>query len=206
MSGTAPKVQAQGSVTRVLAALGGEVDAALERISLPAFVVDPDGRVRYLNGEARSLYGEAVGRPIVDFVAPESAMSARISLTRQLLGTQSVSDTEVWTRTLEGDVLAEVHSVAIEAGEHVVAVFGIVAPGEVRPPPLPAWSGKRRLTPRQHEVLLHLAAGESTDQISAGLHVAPDTVRNHVRAILRTLGTHSRLEAVVEARRLGLIV
>ena len=56
-----------------------------------------------------------------------------------------------------------------------------------------------------HEVLLHLAAGESTDQISAALHVAPDTVRNHVRAILRTLGTHSRLEAVVEARRLGLI-
>ena len=77
MSGSAPKVQAHRSVTRVLAALGGEVDAALERVSLPAFVVDSNGRVRYLNQEARSLYGEAVGRSIVDLVAPESAMSAR---------------------------------------------------------------------------------------------------------------------------------
>jgi DNA-binding NarL/FixJ family response regulator len=30
-------------------------------------------------------------------------------------------------------------------------------------------------------------------------------VRNHVRAVLRALGAHTRLEAVVTAQRLGLL-
>jgi DNA-binding NarL/FixJ family response regulator len=40
---------------------------------------------------------------------------------------------------------------------------------------------------------------------SAELHLTTETVRNHVRNLLKGLGVHSRLEAVVVARRLGLI-
>lgn len=61
------------------------------------------------------------------------------------------------------------------------------------------------LTPRQREVLLLLADGLSTPVIATRLGLSKETVRNHVRAVLAELGCHSRLEAVVEARRRGLL-
>ncbi len=38
-------------------------------------------------------------------------------------------------------------------------------------------------------------------QIARELHLSIETVRNHVRHILRALDVHSRLEAVAVARR-----
>jgi DNA-binding CsgD family transcriptional regulator/methylmalonyl-CoA mutase cobalamin-binding subunit len=61
------------------------------------------------------------------------------------------------------------------------------------------------LTPRQTEVLVGLAEGKSTEQIASELVLTPVTIRNHVANILAALGVHSRLEAVVTARRRGLI-
>jgi DNA-binding NarL/FixJ family response regulator len=78
-------------------------------------------------------------------------------------------------------------------------MFGLARPrGERRERPARL---DGRLTVRQHEILEHLAEGESTDQIAAELHLSRETVRNHVRHILRRLGTSSRLEAVAVARR-----
>ena len=45
----------------------------------------------------------------------------------------------------------------------------------------------------------------STRQIADDLGIAPHTVRNHVRLILQALGAHSRLGAVAEAHRRGLL-
>jgi DNA-binding NarL/FixJ family response regulator len=50
-----------------------------------------------------------------------------------------------------------------------------------------------------------VAVGQSTVQIATALHLSVETVRNHVRHILRALGAHSRLEAVAVARREGLL-
>jgi len=50
-----------------------------------------------------------------------------------------------------------------------------------------------------------LAQGASTVQIADRLVISTETVRNHVRALLRALRVHSRLEAIVEARRRGLL-
>lgn len=82
-------------------------------------------------------------------------------------------------------------------GHRVVGVFGLAARPPVPSPPLRAHP---RLTPRQLEVLRRLAEGASTAQIAEELHIARETVRNHVRAILRELGVHSRLEAIAAAR------
>jgi DNA-binding NarL/FixJ family response regulator len=78
----------------------------------------------------------------------------------------------------------------------VVGVFGQVTREREAPtlPPHP------RLTPRQSEVLRLLEHGRSTQQIAEELHLSPETVRNHVRHVLRNLGVHSRLEAVALAR------
>jgi DNA-binding NarL/FixJ family response regulator len=65
---------------------------------------------------------------------------------------------------------------------------------------------RARLTPRQVQVVRLLADGRSTLQIAAELHLAVETVRNHVRGALRRLGAHSRLEAIAVARRDGILV
>ena len=64
---------------------------------------------------------------------------------------------------------------------------------------------RRGLTPRQSEVLQAPMRGCSTPQIAAKLGIERETVRNHVRGVLRALGVHSRLQAVAEARRRGLV-
>jgi len=61
------------------------------------------------------------------------------------------------------------------------------------------------LTVRELEVLRLLASGASTSASSELLGISTATLRAHVQAILRKLGAHSRLQAVAEASRLGLI-
>jgi DNA-binding NarL/FixJ family response regulator len=62
-----------------------------------------------------------------------------------------------------------------------------------------------RLTQRELEVLRMLHAGHAAERIARDLHIAPNTVRNHVQRILTKLGATSRLEAVAIARRDGLL-
>lgn len=61
------------------------------------------------------------------------------------------------------------------------------------------------LTTRELEVLRLLASGASTSTASELLGISTATLRAHIQAILRKLGAHSRLEAVAEAARMGLI-
>jgi DNA-binding CsgD family transcriptional regulator len=61
------------------------------------------------------------------------------------------------------------------------------------------------LTARQYETLALLADGLGTSAIAGRLGVAEETARNHIRGLLRQLGAHSRLEAVVFAYRRGLV-
>lgn len=61
------------------------------------------------------------------------------------------------------------------------------------------------LTPRQLEVLELLGSGKSVREIGAELYLSQATVRNHVRSLLQALGAHSQLEALAQARKLGLL-
>jgi two-component system nitrate/nitrite response regulator NarL len=53
------------------------------------------------------------------------------------------------------------------------------------------------LTPRERNVLTHLVAGRTVEEIAAADFVAVTTVRSHVRGILTKLGVSSQLAAVV---------
>jgi two-component system response regulator DevR len=61
------------------------------------------------------------------------------------------------------------------------------------------------LTPREQEILRHLAAGHSGAAIAAQLNISEVTVRTHIRNLMTKLGVHSRLEAVTFALRQGLV-
>ena len=97
----------------------------------------------------------------------------------------------------------EISSVALRGRHRAIGMFGLVTPSKT--PRSPTAKRHPRLTARQHEILEHLAEGHSTDQIAAELHLSRETVRNHVRHVLRRVGASSRLEAVAIARRDGIL-
>lgn len=61
------------------------------------------------------------------------------------------------------------------------------------------------LTPREQEVLSHLAEGLTNKAIAARLDISDHTVKFHVNAIMTKLNAQSRTDAVVRATRLGLL-
>lgn len=60
------------------------------------------------------------------------------------------------------------------------------------------------LTPREREILLHLAEGRSNKAIARALAITDGTVKLHVKSILRKLRVNSRVEAAVMAIEQGL--
>jgi DNA-binding NarL/FixJ family response regulator len=52
------------------------------------------------------------------------------------------------------------------------------------------------LTPRERQVLSHMADGAGRNEIAARLHLSPHTVRSHMQSLMGKLGAHSALEAV----------
>ena len=182
--------------------IGGEVEDAIDRVRVPAYVIDRHGIIRYLNPAARKLVGDVRGRQMTSVLAPEERRRGREIFTRNLMGPPRGSDNRAVFLAADGDrITMEVSGVPLEGGGHVIGVFGQVKEVEEDPPPPPHPS----LTPRQTEVLRLLEQGHSTDQIAQELHLSIETVRNHIRAVLRALGAHSRLEAVALARREHLI-
>jgi DNA-binding NarL/FixJ family response regulator len=62
-----------------------------------------------------------------------------------------------------------------------------------------------QLTPRELEVLRHVAGGATNREVARRLGISENTVKNHVRNLLEKLRLHSRMEAVVYAMRTRLI-
>jgi len=61
------------------------------------------------------------------------------------------------------------------------------------------------LTERERDILRLAQRGLPNPQIAQALHISPGTVRNHLSAIYRKLGVHSRYEALAIARERDLI-
>lgn len=181
-----------------LEAIGGDVEDALERVRVPAYVIGPSGTILWVNAAARKLVGDVRGLHFTAVVAPEEKRRAREIFFRNLLGPSEGSDNTGVVIGADGDRVAiEVSAVPLRSGERLIGVFGQVLEVEEEAPEPP----HPHLTARQSEVLRLLEHGHSTKQIAEELHLSIETVRNHVRAILRALGVHSRIEAVAVARQ-----
>ena len=177
-------------------AVGGDAERALAGIPVPSYVLDTDGVVRWINPAAERLLGDVRGRHFTSIVGPEDQARARELFARKVLGTTAATETSgVFVSTDGTRVALEVSAVPLMGGERVVGVFGLLTGPleEASTPPA-------HLTPRQAEVLRLLEQGRSTKQIAQELHLSTETVKNHVRLLLRALGVHTRLEAVAATR------
>ena len=166
-------------------------------------MIDRDGRFRWVNRAFVDLFGDLRGRPFVDNVAPEHQQVSRTKFARKMVGkTTTIYDMTVLDRAGERLMLRVTSAPLREGGE----VVGILAIGM----PLAQTATRTRsvlddLTPRQQEVLRLLAEGLETPAIARRLGVADETARNHIRALLRATGAHSRLEAVLLGFRHGVV-
>jgi len=93
-------------------------------------------------------------------------------------------------RTLRGAIAGEA-AMSRSMAAHVLRDVRASRAGATRRPP----PGRARLTPRQLEILQLIAAGGTTREIAERLFLSPETVRWHVKAILRKLGARTRAEA-----------
>jgi len=180
-----------------LGGTGGDLEGALENINVPSYVIDRTGVIRWVNPAAEHVVGDVVGRQFTSVVAPHEVHRARESFASKVVGNVKVTEGEVAIVDADGQpLMVDICSVPLVEDGRVVGVFGQV----VREDP-PQTNAHPDLTPRQAEILRMLEHGRSTRQIADELHLSLETVRNHVRHLLRALGAHSRLEAVAMARQ-----
>jgi PAS domain S-box-containing protein len=178
-----------------LKGIGGDLETALEHVGVPSYVIDRQGVIRWTNPAAERIAGDVRGLQFTSVLAPEERLRGREIFTRNLLGPPQGSDNRIVLEVDGNRIVVEVSAVPLKRGDHVIGVFGQAKEIDEThaSPPHPS------LTPRQAEVLGMLEHGLSTTQIARELHLSTETVRNHIRGLLRTLGVHSRLEAVALA-------
>ena len=191
-----------GSVDE-LRRIAPDLAPSIAKLTVPAYILDRNAVVRWLNKAAVAQFGDLRGKRASHVVAPEDANLARREFAGKLLGTIEATDATTVLRTADGrTVRVDISSTQLVDDGAVVGVFGLADPTDLPHVPL---ANSLELTPRQAEVLRHLAAGHSTDCIAQTLGIAEATVRNHVRGILAGLDVHTRLEAVIRAHELGLV-
>ena len=176
---------------------------SIAKLPMPAYILDRNGSVIWLNMAAVRHFGDIRGLRIGQLVEPEFATRARREFAAKLLGTVQSTEGTVAVRTADGRrVEVDISSTQLFEQGSVVGVFGLADPTGEPPRPL---SKSVHLTPRQLDVLRHIAGGYSTDQIAQALGISTETVRNHVRGLMGRLDVHTRLEAVIRGHELGLV-
>jgi DNA-binding CsgD family transcriptional regulator len=176
---------------------------SIAKLRVPAYILDRSGTVRWMNAAAVRHFGDLRGRRIREVVAPEYLTLAKQEFAAKLIGTTEATEGRVVLRSAGGQsVPVDISSTQLLEEGSIVGVFGLADPTDE---PVAVSTTTPHLTPRQMDVLRHLAAGHSTERIAQSLGIATETVRNHVRAILDRLDAHNRLEAVIRAHELELI-
>ena len=177
------------------------LEAMLGALPVPAYTNDLRGYVTWQNAAARAVGGDLRGVHYSKAVPPDELPRARETWAAVTLSGATRRRTGAY-RGAGGELVnLEVIVSPIRVNGSIVGVFGIAIPSNG----LPRRSATEELSPRQLDVLRLLVQAKSTSEIAADLSLAPETVRNHVRSLLKALGARSRLEATLVALRDGVV-
>lgn len=201
-------------------AISHEYDGAVDAEGLRSMMAVPvvvRGRVRAV------LYG-ALRQPLI---LGDRALSAAVEAARELerslavqdeaqrlmtVAEQPVPEAEpdpaVWeeVRRAHVDLRALAHRVADpRLRQEILTACGRLARASSGDARDPASHGHVRLSPREMDVLACVASGATNSAAADRLGLRPETVKSYLRSCMRKLGARTRLHAVVEARRAGLL-
>jgi PAS domain S-box-containing protein len=86
--------------------LDADVEEALGRVRVPAYVIDRFGIIRWVNPAAQRIVGDVRGRQIESVLAPEERRRGREIFMRNLTGPPEGSDNHGVLLTTEGERIA----------------------------------------------------------------------------------------------------
>src|SRR4051794_22593624 len=179
---------------------------AFRRSANAMFLVDLDRRVVAVNEAATVLAGcsadALVGERITMLLedpaeAPEDPVWRAQVLRGESFGRRRISRPDGSTRVVEFAMRAP------RAGGTVL-VLGVCMRERSGTGSAGA-HGVAPLSEREQEIVRRIALGEVTADICAGLHIAPDTVRAHVRNAMAKTGARTRAQLIAIALTEGLL-
>ena len=187
-----------------------DVDVWLvDSLVVPASLHDVEGRFVHVNAAAERASGvpsdQWVGRYFTDPLPPE-ARGKVIAQFRRAVERGEPTDFETVFIDGGGQLRGvRAQHLPLRSGGEVVGILILAFDVRLLQPEPDGLRPEPQLTPRQREILELMASGLSTSEIAAKLTISTETVRNHVRSVLRELHVHTRLEAIAAARRVGLL-
>lgn len=101
------------------------------------------------------------------------------------------------------DLVAAIEDAFAGRPAPVSVPYGRITASLATPPKRPAIQAG--LTPREAQVLVHVAYGLSNEEIALALAISVETVKEHVQNILRKLSVRDRTQAAVWAVRSGMV-
>jgi PAS domain S-box-containing protein len=181
----------------------------VDSLAVPASLHDVDGRFIHLNAAAERASGFSaahwVGRHYTEPLPAEARAKVSAQFRRAVEFGEPTDFETVFTDgsgQLRG---VRAQHLPLRSGDETIGVLILAFAVRQLPTESIGLAPEPTLTPRQHEILDLIAAGVSTSEIAKKLTLSKETVRNHVRSVLRELHVHNRLEAIAAARRLGLL-
>lgn len=194
-----------------------EYDAAVATEGLRSVLAVPVVVRRRVRGVVYAALREslALGDRALDTAADavrelEQTLAVREEAQRLLEAQQTpVGDTRAWEEVREAH--AELRTIAqrLPEGEVRQELLDACCRLASACGPEAAGPGRREqaglLTPREVDVVSCIAGGGTNAAVAARTGLKPETVKAYLRSAMRKLGTHTRLETVVAARRAGII-
>lgn len=178
------------------------LESTLGGLPFPAYAADCQGIVVWQSKSARELVGDLCGTHFTVALPPDDRQRAREAWASVILSGETAR-TKGFFKGADGQLVQhEGVNAPIRRNGHIVGVYGFAIPSDAV---VQEERSEVQLSPRQLDVLRLLVQAKSTRQIADELHLTPETVRNHIRSLLKELGAHSRLQAVLFAIRDGLV-
>lgn len=160
--------------------------------AVPILITDAHGTITKANAPARALLGDCEGQPCAEVVNVKDGCGRGCSARCAAMLHEGAPSTGA-----TGNVAGSPHRVVCTALGDEVVVF--VEPLTDHGVKLDA------LSPRETEVLAHVAKGLTNNQIAAELGITFATVRTHLEHVREKLHASTRAEAVAKASALGLL-
>jgi DNA-binding CsgD family transcriptional regulator len=182
---------------------GGDIITALEEIPARAFIVGRDGVVRWQNAASVAAVGDLSGKRWTDVPIVRWAEEVRAFVSHMVCSGEPAEFSYEITEADGRVAWREISAAPLRDGDAVVGIFGISVPASSDG--APTVTDDPRLTGRQREILQLLAEGKSTIEIARELHLSTTTVRNHIAHLMANLGVHTRVQALIAARRAGIV-
>ncbi|HYY10459.1 MAG TPA: PAS domain-containing protein [Kineosporiaceae bacterium] len=196
--------------------------ALLGALGEAVVLLDAQLRVEEVNDRAAALLGrpahELVGKTWFDALDVWDEDGRRVTMDSPFVRTLLTEPTvqEVWRGVLRPDgnrALLRKRWTPMPGGPSGLRGFVLTLQDAVGGVPggasLPQQRRQARtaagLTPREHEVLERLADGQDVMEIARLLELSVYSIRGHIKSLMRKLGVHSQLQAVVVAARRGIV-